>query len=118
LNFTKHPITKDVTKKIDSNAIIASVRNLVMTNHYEKPFAPTFGSNIRGMLFEPVSPITAVNLQKEIEVLLNNYEPRVKIDELLVSMNEDAQRYDVYLRFYIVNSIRPVTITLFLNRLR
>ena len=118
LNFGKHPITKDVARKIDSNAIIASVKNLIQTNHYERPFRPTLGSNIRAMLFEPIDPITAINLQKEIEVLLNNYEPRVRIDDLQVSADDATQTYNVYLRFYVINNIRPITVNLFLNRLR
>jgi hypothetical protein len=118
LNFSKHPITKDVARKVDSNAIIASVKNLIQTNHYERPFRPTLGSNIRAMLFEPIDPITAINLQKEIEVLLNNYEPRVRIDDLQVTADETTQTYNVYLRFYVINNIRPITVNLFLNRLR
>lgn len=118
LNFNKHPITKDVTRKVDSNAIIASVKNLVQTNHYERSFRPTLGSNIRALLFEPLDTIIAMTLQKEIQVLINNYEPRVRIDDIQVLIDEEKQSYNVYLRFYVLNNIRPITVNLFLNRLR
>jgi phage baseplate assembly protein W len=118
LNFTKHPVTKDVARKTKENAVIASVKNILYTNYNERPFNPRFGSNIRGLLFEPVDSITATNLDKEIRVSLLNYEPRIKIDALQCNPNYDQNGYDVYLRFYILNSIRPITINVFLDRLR
>jgi phage baseplate assembly protein W len=118
LNFTKHPITKDVSKKTKEYAIIQSVKNLIQTNHYERPFNPKFGSNIRGLLFELIDPITAGILHKEISILLTNYEPRIKIDDLQVNGDVDNNGYNVILRFYILNSTKPTTLNVFLNRLR
>lgn len=118
LNFTKHPVTKDVVRKTNDNAIISSLVNLISTNHYERPFRPTIGSNIKALLFEPLDNLTAISLKKEIELMINNYEPRVRIDELQVNANDEKQSYDVTLRFYVINSMRPITINLFLNRLR
>lgn len=118
IDFTMHPITKDVSRKTKENAVIQSVKNLMMTDYYERPFNPLLGSNIKAMLFEPVDTITASILHKEITTLITNYEPRVKIDQLLVLANPDDNRFQVNLRFYILNSIKPVTINVFLNRLR
>lgn len=118
LTFTKHPVTKDVSKKIKDNAIIASVKHLILTRFYERPFNPTLGSNISQLLFEPVDFVTASILSKEITMTLRNFEPRVSINEIIVTPDNENQRYDVSLKFFIVNSPRPITVNLFLNRLR
>lgn len=118
LNFTKHPVTKDVSIKTKEYAVIAAVKNLINTNYYEKPFRPKFGSNIRKMLFEPIDPLTASILRKEITVLLDNYEPRVRLDAVQVNANEDQHRYDITIRFFLRNISAPIQISLFLNRLR
>lgn len=118
LTFTKHPVTKDVSKKVKEQAIIASVRNLLLTGFYERPFKPNLGSNISKLLFEPVDFVTASILSKEITTTLTNYEPRVSIKEVIVTPDIDNYRYELKLKFFIVNSVKPTTITLFLNRLR
>lgn len=118
LSFTKHPITKDVSRKTKENAVIASIKNLLQTNYYERAFNPTLGGNITGLLFEPVDPVTAGFLNKEILNTITNHEPRIKVDELQVVADPDNLGYNVTLRFYLLNSIRPVTINLFLDRLR
>lgn len=118
LDFTKHPITKDVSRKTKENAVIASMKNLIFTNYYERPFNPTFGSNIRKMLFEPIDGLTGSILDKEIRTLLGNYEPRVQIDALQVNADIENQGYQIILRFYTLNSAKPIAISLFLNRLR
>lgn len=118
LTFAKHPVTKDVSKKVKDQAVIASVRNLLLTRFYERPFRPTLGSNLTQLLFEPIDFVTASILSKEITTTLNNYEPRVSIKEIVVTPDIDNYRYEVTLTFFIVNSVRPITVTLFLNRLR
>jgi phage baseplate assembly protein W len=118
LDFMKHPITKDVSKKTKEYAIIQSVRNILQTNFYERPFNPKFGSNIRALLFELIDPITASIMHKEITTVLTNYEPRIKIDDLQVNGDPDSDGYNVILRFYILNSVKPTTLSVFLNRLR
>jgi phage baseplate assembly protein W len=118
LNFTKHPITKDVARKTKENAIIASVKNILYTNYNERPFNPSFGSNIKGILFEPVDNITAIDLDTEIRLALTNYEPRIKIDALQCNPDYDNNGYQIYLRFFLLNSIKPITISVFLERLR
>jgi phage baseplate assembly protein W len=118
LNFTKHPVTKDVARKTGTNAIIASLKNLVYTNFYERPFNPKLGSNIRAMLFEPLDPITGSILQKELMVLIKNYEPRVTVRDIQVVADYDRNSYEVTLTFFTTNSTAPLRTTLFLNRLR
>jgi phage baseplate assembly protein W len=118
LTFAKHPVTKDVSKKVKDAAIIGALRNLLMTRFYERPFNPNLGSNINQLLFEPVDFVTASILSKEINTTISNFEPRVSIKEIIVTPNNEEQRYDVTLTFFIINSVKPITITLFLNRLR
>jgi phage baseplate assembly protein W len=118
LTFAKHPITKDVSKKTKENAIIASVKNILMTRFYERPFNPNLGSNIYNLLFEPVDFVTASILSKEISMAINNFEPRVSIREIIVTPDNNNQKYDVTLTFFIINSVKPISVALFLERLR
>ena len=118
LNFSKHPITKDVSLKLNENAIIGSIKNIVLTNFGERRFTPNFGSNILAMMFEPLDDITAYNIRKEIATSISNYEPRVKLDFINVVPNFDRDGFDVTVRFYLLNSIKPITTNLFLQRLR
>lgn len=118
LNFTAHPVTKDIVKRTGNAAIIGALRNLILTNLYEKPFQPTFGSRIRSLLFEDVSFITANVLQSEIENVIKTFETRVVIDAIRVQAQPDENRYAVTIRFYIANVETPVTINLFLEKVR
>jgi phage baseplate assembly protein W len=107
-----------VIKRTGNAAIIGALRNLILTNLYEKPFQPTFGSRVRGLLFEDVSYITASVLQSEISKTIENFEPRVGIDAIKVQANPEENRYDVAIRFYINNLEAPVTINFFLEKIR
>lgn len=118
LNFRPHPITKDVVKRIGNAAIIGAVRNLILTNRYEKPFQPAFGSRIRSLLFEDVSFITANILRTEIEDTIRNFEPRVSVNNVRVSAEPENYRYSVAITFYINNLEQPVNITMFLEKVR
>lgn len=118
LNFKAHPVTKDVIKRTGNSAIIGALRNLILTNLYEKPFQPSFGSRVRGLLFEDVSYITASVLQSEISKTIENFEPRVGIDAIKVQANPEQNRYDITIRFYINNLEAPVTINFFLEKIR
>lgn len=118
LNFRAHPVTKDVVKRTGNAAIIGALRNLILTNIYEKPFQPNFGSRVRGLLFEDVSFIVANVLQTEINNVIANFEPRVGIDAIRVQANPEQNRYDVTIRFFINNLEAPVTINFFLEKVR
>ena len=79
LDFEKNTVTKDIQKITDVEAVKRSVRNLINTNHYEKPFHPEIGSNLRAMLFENLTPQMNHLISKQIELLLRNYEPRIRL---------------------------------------
>ncbi len=104
LNFTKHPVKKTLTPLTDVAAIKRSVRNLVMYNHYEKPFHPEIGSGVRDLLFENMTPFVSNTLRKLIEDTITNFEPRVTLAGVIVNPNFDNNQYEVTVEFYIDNS--------------
>lgn len=118
LDFSAHPVTKDISKKLNENAITQSVRNLLLTGHYERPFKPDLGSNLRKFLFEPIDNVTTVLIQDAIWYTLKNYEPRIEIQEVVAAPNYEQNRYDVTMSFFIKNTVDPITITFFLERVR
>ena len=118
LNFTIHPIRKDINRVTGDMAVIASIRNLVLTNHYERPFQPEVGSNVRRLLFENMDGITATSIEKEIQQTINNYEPRVNISAINVSADVENNGFTVYMEFFVANNTSPITINFFLERTR
>lgn len=118
LTFNRTPVKNDVALSYDDQAVIRSVRNLLLTNFYERPFQPNLGSNINKLLFEPVNNLTSGNLKEDIRNVITNYETRVGIDEIVVTPNEDENAYNITLQFYIGNNTSPTTINLVLERSR
>jgi len=119
LNFSKHPITGDISKLTNVEAVKRSVRNLVNTNFYERPFHPEIGSDVRSILFEPVSPLIADVLKRYVEDVINNFEPRAELISVVVSPDIDRNAYGVTIEFYLVNSPSGLqSVNLFLERLR
>ena len=118
LDFGRNTVTNDVNKLTDVEAVKRSVRNLINTNHFERPFHPEIGGNIRALLFEPMTPLTALNLQRKIEEVLNNFEPRAKITQILADPDIDRNGYRLEIKFYIIGIQNPITVETFLERLR
>lgn len=118
LNFNIHPVKKDITKHVGDMAVINSVRNLLSTNHYEKPFRPEIGGNIRSLLFENLDTVTSTLLQKEILRIVETFEPRASVEELVVQPSYESNSFSVTIRFSIINRTEPVTISFLLERLR
>ena len=116
--FTKKPVTADVALSFDNKAVIRSIRNLLSTRKYERPFDPDLGSNIDTLLFENFSPLVASLIEREVIDTINNYEPRALVDSVRVSANPDSNQYDVTITFYIENATLPTTVTLLLERNR
>jgi len=117
-NFTKHPATYDVAMKYDEEAIKASVRNLVLTQNYERPFHSEIGSQIRGLLFEPATPMLNIMLKRAITDTITSFEPRVELLDVKVVMLPDDHRVDVTIYFRIINTTRPIQVNLILTRTR
>jgi len=118
LNFSIHPVKKDINVNVNEYAIINSVKNLVLTNFYERPFRPDIGSNIRSLLFELVTPLTANQIERAIQETITNYEPRVNIRTVKATPSQDENGYNVNMEFFIVNLTTPITIDFFLQRIR
>jgi phage baseplate assembly protein W len=118
LNFKAHPVKKDINKHFNEKAVINSVKNLVSTNFYERPFQPELGSNIRRLLFEPIDSIVAASLERQLQETIENFEPRVSIDSITAYAAPDENGYSVSLVFFILNSPNPITINFFLERIR
>jgi phage baseplate assembly protein W len=118
LDFGRNTVTNDVNKLTNVEAIKRSVRNLINTSHFERPFHPEIGSNVRAMLFEPLMPLTALNLQRKIQEVLENFEPRVRVNQIIARPEYDRNAYDVRIMFYIVGTTQPVIVQTFLERLR
>ena len=119
LNFTKHPVKQTLTPLTDVAAVKRSVRNLVMYNHYDKPFHPEIGSGVRDLLFENMTPFVSNTLRKLIEDTITNFEPRVRLADVAVNPNFDNNQYEVTVEFYIDNSPSElVDMTFNLERIR
>jgi phage baseplate assembly protein W len=116
LAFTMHPVRKDVNKHVDDLAVINSVKNLISTSRYERPFQPQLGSGVRNLLFEQMDSVTAAALKREIIQTLENFEPRVVVQEVAISPDFDNNGFKVGMRFLIINRTEPITIQFFLQR--
>ena len=103
LNFNRNAVTGDVSTLSDVNAVKRSIRNLLLTNHYDRPFHPEIGSNIPALLFENFGPITGNKLSRTIDEMITNFEPRARVESVEAIPLPDNNRYDVRIYFYVEN---------------
>lgn len=118
LSFTPNPVTGDVSKKIDANAVKQSLKTLILTNYYERLFQPDKGGNLRGLLFEPLSPQVANTITKVIENLIVSYEKRVRLTSVTANTQLDYNSYGITIRYYIIGIEKPQVFNTELERLR
>ena len=118
LDFERNPVTNDVNTVDNVVAIKRAVKNLIQTNFYERPFQPELGCGIRELLFEPFTPMTKVFLERKIEEVLINYEPRVNLQSVQVDDDQDGNRLFVDIYFYVVGVPGPQQVQTFLQRVR
>ena len=119
LFFGKKSSNSDVQDITDVKAVKRSIRNLVLLNHYEKPFHPEIASGVRDMLFELMTPVTATILARKIEDVINNYEPRAVLQSVTPIPDYDRNAYEVKIEFYVVNTpTELVDMSVLLERLR
>ena len=119
LFFGKKAASNDINKVNDIQAVKRSVRNLVLLNHYEKPFHPEIGSGVRDVLFENMTPTTSHILTRKIEMVIENFEPRARLISVAAIPNLDRNEYECTISFYVVNApTELVDLTVFLERLR
>ena len=119
LFFGKKSSNSDVSEVTDIQAVKRSIRNLILMNTYEKPFHPEISSGVRDMLFELMTPVTATILARQIENVIENFEPRARLVGVRTLPNYDRNSYAVTIEFYVVNTpTELVDLTIFLERLR
>ena len=119
LFFSKRSTSSDISKVQGVQAVKRSVRNLILTNVYEKPFHPEIGSGIRDLLFEPLSPITAFVLSQRVEDVIENFEPRARLVGVRALPDLDRNSYEISIEFYVQNApTELIDTTVLLERLR
>ena len=121
LFFTPNPVSGDVTMVTDVQDIKRSVRNLVMTNRFEKPFHPEIASHVRDLLFERFTPITFNLLRNRIETVLANYEPRVSVTDVEIDDTGEAidgNELNVRIFFTLKNDPQIQSVDILLERVR
>jgi len=118
LQFLNNPNTGDVAIKTGSNAVKQAIKNLILTDKFERPFNPGIGSRIKDLLFEPNDIITEKLIEDEITSVINNQEPRAQLLGVSVKSEREGFGYDVKIVFSVVNENEPVTFTTFLEATR
>ena len=119
LFFGKKSSNNDIQKVDNIQAVKRSIRNLVQLNTYDKPFHPEISGGVREMLFEPMSPITAVIIARKVEDVINNFEPRARLVSVRSLPDLDRNAYEISIEFYVVNAeTELVDLSIMLERLR
>ena len=118
LNFTPHPVTGDIAITVDENAIKRSVRNLILTKNFERPFHSEIGSQATALLFDNADAFTETVIKQTIIDTITSFEPRVQLIDVGVNFAPDENSVDVRIDFRILNTFTPVTLDLVLERTR
>ena len=118
LDFQINPITGDINKKTGTDAVKRSIRNLIFTNFYERPFKSSLGSDVTRLLFDNVDVMTASFIEDAIIRLINKFEPRARLNRVRVTADYDNNGFGVEVQYTVVNTETPATFNLFLERIR
>lgn len=116
LNFSLHPISGDIGKRVDANAIITAMKHLVMTRKYDRPFHPEMYCQISDILFEPLTESSAVVAETMIRYVIENHEPRVSLVSVNVTTEPDNNHLYVEIVFVIVGTTETIRTNFFLER--
>jgi len=119
LFFSRKSSDSDISKVTDIQAVKRSIRNLVLLNHFEKPFHPEIAGGIREMLFELMTPTVAAIIARKVEDVIKNYEPRARLVGVRAQPDFDDNSYNISIEFYVVNApTELVDMSVMLERLR
>jgi phage baseplate assembly protein W len=118
LDFMAHPTTGDIVKKKGTEAIKRSLRNLILTNFYDRPFRHSIGSNAQRLLFENANHLTANFLTDSIREVIKKFEPRIILLGIDTNFDYDNNGYNVTITYSIINRPEPLVTTIFLERIR
>ena len=117
--FFSKKSNNDVNKVTDIEAVKRSVRNLVLLNSYEKPFHPEIAGDVRGLLFELMTPLTSAVIARKVQDVIENFEPRARLTGVQAIPDFDRNLYEVTVYFYVVNApTELVEVSQLLERLR
>lgn len=117
-NMGLNPLTGDVSRKTNDQAVKQSLKNLILTSYYERPFRSNIGSPIKSILFEPITPLLGVMLKKAIEQTVTNFEPRIELQKVDVKLLNDNQQVEVSIYYYILGTQALQSFNLILERTR
>jgi len=118
ITMTAHPVTGNIAVKKNADAVIGALKNLILTNRFERPYEPLFGADIYARLFENFDPIEQVNIEEDIKTAVANYEPRASVSEVNVVASPNSNKVQVGITFYVVNEVQPITVGLQIERTR
>ena len=117
-DFSRHVNTGQLNRKTNENAVKQSIRNLLLTDHYERPFQPQIGSNLRALLFENFTQATQIQVEQHVKEVFANHEPRAELVGVHVTPNSDAHSMGVSIYFRIINTTEPAQLDLLIERKR
>lgn len=117
-NLNPHPDSKQLVTNDNEDAVVRSIKNLILTDKFERPFQPNIGCRIKSFLFENISPQVTSAMRTEIEATINDHEPRARLLEVVVTPIEERNMYVVTVVFYTVNIEEPITFKVVLERVR
>ena len=118
LDFTAHPVTGDVVTVKDSTSVKRGIKNILLTEEGERLMQPELGSGVRNMLFEQITDINAQRLQTEVLSAIEAWEARAEVITIVVTPEEEHNRYRVAVTFRIINELEEQELELFLQRER
>lgn len=116
--FVPNPITKQLVRKTNREAVKQSVKNLILTDYFERPFKSDIGCSIRYYLFELWSPALKQTMENAIREVIDNFEPRADVLEVLVEDRSDLNALSVTVAFSVRNDVNPVVLNVILERVR
>lgn len=117
LSFNSNPKTGDLSTVSDEKSVNQSLRNLIFTNFYDVPFSPKIGSNVRSRLFDLIDSTTTDSIKSDIKDVIENYEPRVEIVEVITKADDTHNAINVSLRYRLRTSTETITVSYFLERI-
>jgi phage baseplate assembly protein W len=118
LSLKIHPIRKDIIPLKDDNAIKNALRNLLVSNFYDRPFSRDKGANLKGLLFEPADVITRITMRKNLETVIRKYEPRVLTRSIIINDSPDTNSYHIKVNFKIKENDTDESVSIVLRRLK
>ena len=117
-DFSRHVNTGQLNRKTNDNAVKQSIRNLLLTDHYERPFQPQIGSNLRSLLFENFTLATQAQVEQYINEVFDNHEPRAELLNVVVTPNPDLNSMGISIYFRIINTTEQTQLDIIIERVR